>query len=110
MLESITLMILSSEDTNGGQMQLLIASIVYWLLIVLTQCFILPPLRRVLVFPKGNNTDQLSMYLDVADASFLPMGWSRYAQFSLAVINQLDSKMSIRKGILPALTLIVHQM
>nr|CAB3478443.1 unnamed protein product [Digitaria exilis] len=53
---------------------------------------------RVLVFPRGNNTDQLSMYLDVADANFLPIGWSRYAQFSLAVINQLDSKMSLRKA------------
>jgi len=53
----------------------------------------------VLVFPRGNNTDHLSMYLDVADSHLLPPGWSRYAQFSLAVVNQLDSKMSIRKGI-----------
>ncbi|KAL6614421.1 hypothetical protein ACP70R_036691 [Stipagrostis hirtigluma subsp. patula] len=52
---------------------------------------------RVLVFPRGNNVDQLSMYLDVADANVLPPGWSRYAQFSLAVVNQLDSKLSIRK-------------
>ncbi|KAG2601030.1 ubiquitin C-terminal hydrolase 12-like isoform X1 [Panicum virgatum] len=52
---------------------------------------------RVLVFPRGNNTDHLSMYLDVADSHLLPPGWSRYAQFSLAVVNQLDSKMSIRK-------------
>jgi len=53
----------------------------------------------VLVFPRGNNGDHLSMYLDVADSHLLPPGWSRYAQFSLAVVNQLDSKMSIRKGI-----------
>ena len=53
----------------------------------------------MLVFPRGNNTDHLSMYLDVADSHLLPPGWSRYAQFSLAVVNQLDSKMSIRKGI-----------
>ncbi|KAK3162072.1 hypothetical protein QOZ80_1BG0084980 [Eleusine coracana subsp. coracana] len=52
---------------------------------------------RVLVFPRGNNADNLSMYLDVADANMLPPGWSRYAQFSLAVVNQLDSKSSIRK-------------
>ncbi|GJN17517.1 hypothetical protein PR202_gb04593 [Eleusine coracana subsp. coracana] len=45
---------------------------------------------RVLVFPRGNNADNLSMYLDVADANMLPPGWSRYAQFSLAVVNQLD--------------------
>ncbi|PWA82594.1 hypothetical protein CTI12_AA179330 [Artemisia annua] len=43
---------------------------------------------RVLIFPKGNNVDHLSMYLDVADAPTLPYGWSRYAQFSLAVVNQ----------------------
>ncbi|KAK4279205.1 hypothetical protein QN277_016942 [Acacia crassicarpa] len=52
---------------------------------------------RVLIFPKGNNVDYLSMYLDVADASTLPYGWSRYAQFSLAVINQMHNKYSVRK-------------
>ncbi|KAK9939265.1 hypothetical protein M0R45_015967 [Rubus argutus] len=41
-----------------------------------------------LFFPRGNNVDHLSMYLDVADSSNLPYGWSRYAQFSLGVINQ----------------------
>ncbi|KAH9659378.1 ubiquitin carboxyl-terminal hydrolase 13 [Citrus sinensis] len=50
---------------------------------------------RVLIFPKGNNVDHLSMYLDVADSSSLPYGWSRYAQFSLAVINQIHSKYSV---------------
>ncbi|KAL0719716.1 hypothetical protein Bca4012_069040 [Brassica carinata] len=39
---------------------------------------------RILIFPKGNNVDHLSMYLDVADAASLPYGWSRYSQFSLA--------------------------
>jgi len=38
------------------------------------------------------------MYLDVADSSTLPYGWSRYAQFSLAVINQIHNKYSVRKG------------
>ncbi|KAH6802412.1 ubiquitin-specific protease 12 [Perilla frutescens var. frutescens] len=52
---------------------------------------------RVLIFPKGNNVDHLSMYLDVADSSNLPYGWSRYAQFSLSVINQIHSKFTIRK-------------
>ncbi|KAG0501915.1 hypothetical protein HPP92_001987 [Vanilla planifolia] len=52
---------------------------------------------RILVFPKGNNVDHLSMYLDVADATSLPYGWSRYAQFSLSVINQMHSKYTIRK-------------
>ncbi|XP_044508657.1 ubiquitin C-terminal hydrolase 12-like [Mangifera indica] len=52
---------------------------------------------RILIFPKGNNVDHLSMYLDVADSSTLPYGWIRYAQFSLAVVNQAHSKYSIRK-------------
>ncbi|XP_071734690.1 ubiquitin C-terminal hydrolase 12-like isoform X2 [Rutidosis leptorrhynchoides] len=52
---------------------------------------------RVLIFPKGNNVDHLSMYLDVADSSALPYGWSRYAQFSLAVANQIHNKFTIRK-------------
>ncbi|KAI4308350.1 hypothetical protein L6164_031433 [Bauhinia variegata] len=52
---------------------------------------------RVLIFPKGNNVDYLSMYLDVADSASLPYGWSRYAQFSLAVINQIHNKYSVRK-------------
>ncbi|XP_030962283.1 ubiquitin carboxyl-terminal hydrolase 12-like isoform X1 [Quercus lobata] len=52
---------------------------------------------RILVFPKGNNVDYLSMYLDVADSTILPYGWSRYTQFSLSVINQIHNKYSIRK-------------
>ncbi|KAK3017522.1 hypothetical protein RJ639_007459 [Escallonia herrerae] len=52
---------------------------------------------RVLIFPKGNNVDHLSMYLDVADSGTLPYGWSRYAQFSLAVVNQHHSKYTMKK-------------
>ncbi|KAK1313721.1 Ubiquitin carboxyl-terminal hydrolase 13 [Acorus calamus] len=52
---------------------------------------------RVLIFPKGNNVDHLSMYLDVADSVSLPYGWNRYAQFSLAVINQIHGKYTVRK-------------
>ncbi|KAI3461224.1 hypothetical protein Pfo_017887 [Paulownia fortunei] len=52
---------------------------------------------RILIFPKGNNADYLSMYLDVADSATLPYGWSRYAHFSLAVVNQVHSKYSVRK-------------
>ncbi|KAH9610514.1 hypothetical protein KSS87_011420 [Heliosperma pusillum] len=52
---------------------------------------------RILIFPKGNNVDYLSMYLDVADSSSLPYGWSRYAQFSLAVVNLVHNKYSVRK-------------
>ncbi|KAK6942493.1 MATH/TRAF domain [Dillenia turbinata] len=52
---------------------------------------------RILIFPKGNNLDHLSMYLDVADSHNLPYGWSRYAQFSLAVFNQIHQKYTVRK-------------
>ncbi|XP_059429069.1 ubiquitin C-terminal hydrolase 12-like [Corylus avellana] len=52
---------------------------------------------RVLIFPKGNNVDHLSMYLDVADSASLPYGWSRYAQFSLCIVNQIHNKYSVRK-------------
>uniref|UniRef100_A0ACD5Y5W0 Uncharacterized protein n=1 Tax=Avena sativa TaxID=4498 RepID=A0ACD5Y5W0_AVESA len=52
---------------------------------------------RVLIFPKGNNVDHLSMYLDVADSGNLPYGWSRYAQFSLAIVNQIHQKFTTRK-------------
>ncbi|XP_047317730.1 ubiquitin C-terminal hydrolase 13-like isoform X2 [Impatiens glandulifera] len=52
---------------------------------------------RILIFPKGNNVDHMSMYLDVADAATLPYGWSRHAQFSLAVVNQIHNKYSVRK-------------
>ncbi|KAI5403471.1 hypothetical protein KIW84_050878 [Lathyrus oleraceus] len=50
-------------------------------------------------FGTGNNVDYLSMYLDVADSTSLPYGWSRYAQFSLAIVNQIHNKFSVRKGI-----------
>ncbi|CAM8927423.1 unnamed protein product [Rhodiola kirilowii] len=52
---------------------------------------------RVLIFPKGNNVDHLSLYLDVADSAALPYGWSRHAHFSLSVVNQVYNKYSIRK-------------
>ncbi|CAM6033345.1 unnamed protein product [Sphagnum compactum] len=52
---------------------------------------------RVLLFPKGNNVDHLSLYLDVADSPSLPYGWSRFAQFNLTVINQYDPKATVKK-------------
>ncbi|KAK4337648.1 hypothetical protein RND71_042135 [Anisodus tanguticus] len=52
---------------------------------------------RILIFPKGNNVDHLSMYLDVVDSPSLPYGWSRYAQFSLAVLNRDHNKFTVRK-------------
>ena len=51
-----------------------------------------------MIFPRGNNVEFLSMYLDVADSGVLPYGWTRYAQFSLSVVNQIHNKFTIRKG------------
>ncbi|KAF8398025.1 hypothetical protein HHK36_016951 [Tetracentron sinense] len=52
---------------------------------------------RVLIFPKGNYWDNFSMYLDVADSANLPYWRSRRAQFSLAVVNQIHNKYTVRK-------------
>nr|ABK23639.1 unknown [Picea sitchensis] len=54
---------------------------------------------RLLIFPKGNNVDYLSIYLDVPDSATLPHGCSKYAEFSLAVVNLTDPQLTIRKGI-----------
>lgn len=54
--------------------------------------------RRILLFPNGNNVQQLSVYLDVADSVTLPQGWSRQAHFSLTVQNQKDPSKSVVKG------------
>lgn len=52
---------------------------------------------RILLFPHGNNVQQLSVYLDVADSVTLPQGWSRQAHFSLTVQNQKDPSKSVVK-------------
>eukprot|EP00898_Chlorokybus_atmophyticus_P001501 jgi/Chlat1/2351/Chrsp17S02617 len=52
---------------------------------------------KILIFPRGNNAESLSLYLDVADSAMQPPGWSRSASFTLAVVNQFDAKMTVRK-------------
>ncbi|CAH9125061.1 unnamed protein product [Cuscuta epithymum] len=52
---------------------------------------------RVLIFPKGNDVDCLSMYLDVAESANLAHGSNRHAQFSLSVVNQLNEKYTVKK-------------
>ncbi|XP_057422590.1 ubiquitin C-terminal hydrolase 12-like isoform X2 [Lotus japonicus] len=54
---------------------------------------------RILIFPKGNNTSYLSIYLDAGgDLSNLPNDWSRVEKFKLSLINQVNGKMTITKG------------
>ncbi|CAM6012936.1 unnamed protein product [Sphagnum balticum] len=63
-----------------------------------SECFMVGGYKwRVLLFPKGNNVDHLSIYLDVADSAQLPYGWTRFAHFSLAVVNQYDPKITVKK-------------
>ncbi|KAL9318045.1 hypothetical protein ACSQ67_014562 [Phaseolus vulgaris] len=52
---------------------------------------------KILLFPKGNSVDHLSLYLDVADSMMLATGWSRFAQFCLTVVNQFNTQYSFRK-------------
>ena len=54
--------------------------------------------RRLLIFPKGNGCDFLSVYLDVADTELLPAGWSRRASFVLTVVSSKDPTLSVKKG------------
>ncbi|XP_030457818.1 MATH domain and coiled-coil domain-containing protein At3g58250-like [Syzygium oleosum] len=51
---------------------------------------------RIVVYPKGNATSHLSLYLDVPDSGTLPNGWTRNAKFSLSVIDQINDVRSIR--------------
>ncbi|KAF7818901.1 MATH domain and coiled-coil domain-containing protein [Senna tora] len=51
---------------------------------------------RILLYPKGNDTDHLSLYLAAADTTSLAYDWSRNATFSLAVINHQDAKWTVK--------------
>lgn len=57
-----------------------------------------PRRRRILLFPGGNNVQQLSVYLDVADSATLPQGWTRHAHFTLTVHNQKEPSRNVIKG------------
>ncbi|KAI4341303.1 hypothetical protein MLD38_026039 [Melastoma candidum] len=52
---------------------------------------------RILIFPKGNNTDSLSVYMDFAESASQPAGWSKHAKFSIILVNQSSSSNSKRK-------------
>ncbi|XP_059665793.1 uncharacterized protein LOC132311740 isoform X2 [Cornus florida] len=52
---------------------------------------------RVLLFPKGNHSNHLSMYLDPVDSTTLQYGWGRISKFSLSVINQIYSNYTRKK-------------
>lgn len=57
--------------------------------------------RRILLYPKGRGTvDDLSVSFGVEGGSELSLGWSRYAQLSMTMVNQLQGSKSITKGTL----------
>lgn len=52
--------------------------------------------RHLLAYPKGNNVDYLSLYLEVANYGSLPIGWRRHAKFCFTIVNQRLEKLSKR--------------
>ncbi|XP_068345089.1 MATH domain and coiled-coil domain-containing protein At3g58370-like isoform X1 [Pyrus communis] len=55
----------------------------------------------ILAWPKVNEVNSemhFSMYLCVPSASILESGWTRFAHFSLSVLNQLDSNKTITRA------------
>ncbi|KAK4743332.1 hypothetical protein SAY87_001333 [Trapa incisa] len=52
---------------------------------------------RILIFPKGNNVHNFSIYLNVPDFETLPNGWYRDVTFALTVVNQNSHSQFIKK-------------
>jgi len=50
---------------------------------------------RLLIFPRGNACEYVSLYLDVAET--LPYNWTRSATFSLSIVCQYNAEMSHKK-------------
>ncbi|CAH2063692.1 unnamed protein product [Thlaspi arvense] len=47
---------------------------------------------RLVAFPKGDQVDYLSLYLEVVQAQ--PFGWRKYVNFRISVVNQLSPELS----------------
>lgn len=52
---------------------------------------------RMLVFPRGNKVQSLSVYLDAPEATYTPLHMSPKAAFKLVLINQFDGSRSFVK-------------
>ncbi|KAL5703445.1 ubiquitinyl hydrolase 1 [Ranunculus cassubicifolius] len=52
---------------------------------------------RILIFPKGDGREYLSIFLYVVDAGILPYGWTRDTQFTLSVISQENDKYTVKR-------------
>ncbi|XP_039161156.1 ubiquitin carboxyl-terminal hydrolase 12-like [Eucalyptus grandis] len=53
---------------------------------------------QIRIFPRGNNAEHLSIYLDVADSERLPSRWSRNTNFKLILVDQNNYGNSRIKG------------
>jgi hypothetical protein len=52
----------------------------------------------MLVFPRGNNTSHISVYLDAPEAAWMPQNLTPKATFWLTLINHSDPTKSFVKG------------
>ncbi len=58
-----------------------------------------PTIRRILIFPRGNNSSFLSAYLDAPEAQYTPLHMSPKAAFILTLVNHQDPSKSFHKGV-----------
>lgn len=52
---------------------------------------------RILIFSRGNRSEQLAIYVDVANAGELAPGWSKEVQFSITIKNWDDETKSVSR-------------
>jgi len=52
---------------------------------------------RLLIFPKGNKSEFLSVYLDVPETELMPQNWQRAAAFKLSLVDQVENKNHFEK-------------
>ncbi|CAI5463222.1 unnamed protein product [Closterium sp. Yama58-4] len=56
-----------------------------------------PGMRQLLVYPEGGEkSEDLSLYLVVANAATVPPGWTKRMDFVLTVVNQFDRTKSVK--------------
>ena len=55
--------------------------------------------RKILIFPKGDEGNYLSIYLEYPGAALMPQGWQKFANFKFILVNQLDHTKNIINGI-----------
>ncbi|KAL1201590.1 MATH domain and coiled-coil domain-containing protein [Cardamine amara subsp. amara] len=52
---------------------------------------------RLLAYPNGDNVDNLSLFLEVADIESLPYGWGRFVKLRLTIVKQVSEEHSVLK-------------